>query len=311
MHSLTFRALPYTPYERDENVLTKPPPPRSPDLRKMMLVVLVWQSTALAFQPAHAVRSATAVRSAVSMQMEWEARKEAQEKAEAERMAKLMAHLRAPIRQYEGGWADTALRNGKKDPKRFGTGPDANLGKKEFYEDELLEDTHHGAIRDSGRRKGKYSATSRTLAPEKQSQLVLPEESFKVTKMEMSRTDEDFVLECGTGEEVEKVIDIKPMFLTKTEYFYGFTADSNPKISINREVSSHIEGDMPTKGHKGNDEDEDIKIKVKFTPDSAVGEFDAYLCFIFPTEKAFSKFYKITGKSTPGGAATRDAAPFV
>jgi hypothetical protein len=134
--------------------LTKPPGAEVADLRKSMLALLL-QSTALAFQPAafHSVRSATAVRSAVSMQMDWEARKEAQEKAEAERMAKLMAHLRAPIRQYEGGWADTALRNGKKDPKRFGTGPDANLGKKEFYEEELLKDTHHGSIR---RHRGRW-----------------------------------------------------------------------------------------------------------------------------------------------------------
>ena len=224
-------------------------------------------------------------------------------------MAKLMAHLRAPIRQYEGGWADTALRGGGKDADRFGTGPDANVGKEEFYEEDLIDPTqsHHGAIRSSERRLGKYSAASRTLAPEKASQLVLPEESFKVTKMEMSRTDEDFVIECGTGEEAEIVIDIEPMFLTKTEYFYGLSADSDAKISINREESSHIEGDMAAKGHRGHDDDEeDIKIKVKFTPDSAAGEFDAYLCFMFPTEMAFSKFYKITGKSTPGGAATRD-----
>ena len=119
-----------------------------------MLACFVPQSSALAFQPVHAVnsvasvRGAVAVRSALSMQMGWEARKKAEEDAEAERMAKLLAHLRAPIRQYEGGWGDTALRGGGKDADRFGTGPDANLGKDEFYTDELLDDTHHGSIRD-------------------------------------------------------------------------------------------------------------------------------------------------------------------
>jgi len=240
------------------------------------------------------------------MQVDWEARKAAEEQAAAEARAALLAHLRAPIRQYEGGWADTALRGGGKDANRFGTGPDANVGK-EFVEDgeELIENSHHGSIRDVGRRKGKYSSKTFSLPAEKQEQLVLPEESFKVTKMEMSQTDEDFVLECAAGEEAEVVIDIEPMFLTKTEYFYGLTSDSDPKISINREMSSDIEGEMPGKGHKGNDDEEkDIKITVKFAPESAAGEFVGYLCFMFPTEKAFSKFYKITGKSV-GQDATR------
>ena len=38
-------------------------------------------------------------------------------------------------------------------------------------------------------------------------------------------------------------------------------------------------------------------IKLQFTPNGAVGEFDAYLCFVLPEESGFSKFYKITGKS--------------
>ena len=32
--------------------------------------------------------------------------------------AKLLAHLRAPIRQYDGGWADTVSRDGKKMSRR-------------------------------------------------------------------------------------------------------------------------------------------------------------------------------------------------
>ena len=282
-------------------------------LRLNTLAVLVAQSSALVLQPVHtrgvaAVHSAAAVRGAASMQVDWDARKAAEAEAEKERMDKLMAHLRAPIRQYEGGWGDTALRSGGKAPDRFGTGPDGNLGK-EFEADgeELLDDTHHASIRDVGRRKGKYSSKETTLAPEKQKQLVLPEESFKVEKLEMSQTDEDFVMECAAGEEVELVIDVEPMFLTKTEYFYGFTEGSDAKISFNRVESSDIEGEMPGKGHKekGGDE-EDVKITVKFTPDAA-GECEAFIGLIFPEEKVFSKFYKITGKSTAGDA-TRDPA---
>jgi len=238
------------------------------------------------------------------MQVDWEARKAAEEKEKADAHAKLLAHLRAPIRQYEGGWGDTSLRGGGKDASRFGTGPDANLGI-DFEEDgeELISDTHHAAIRDVGRRKGKYSSQSMVLPAEKQELLVLPEESFSITKMEMSQTDEDFEMACAPGGEAEMVIEIEPMFLTKTEYFYGFTADSDPKISIDREVSSHIEGEMAAKGHKEQDEEETTKIKLKFNPDSA-GESVAYLCFMFPTEKMFSKFYKITGKGD--ASATRD-----
>jgi len=268
------------------------------------LAFLVAQPSALALQSVHAhsaaaVRSAAAIRSTVSMQVDWEARRAAEEQEKADAQAALLAHLRAPIRQYEGGWADTALRDGGKDPKRFGTGPDANVGK-EFEEDgeELIENAMHASIRDVGRRKGKYSSKTFSLSAELQEQLVLPEESFKVTKMEMSQTDEDFVLECSPGEQAEIVIDIEPMFLTKTEYFYGLTADSDPKIDINREMSSDIEGEMAAKGHKGHTEDtEDIKITMRFTPESAGGESVAYLCFMFPNEKAFSKFYKITGKT--------------
>jgi len=94
------------------------------------------------------------------------------------------------------------------------------------------------------------------------------------------------------------VIDIEPMFLMRTKYFYGFTADSDPNISINHFMSSEIEGEMASKAHAGKlDETENVKINIKFKPESA-GEFEAHLCFMFPTEKPFSKFYKITGKAT-------------
>merc|ERR1711871_873350 len=96
------------------------------------------------------------------------------------------------------------------------------------------------------------------------------------------------------------------MFLTPTEYYYGFTADSDPKMSIDFAMSSEIEGIMPAKTHQAKrsqemtkeDMKQRIAIKVEFKPQFQVGEFDAYLCFMFPNEKSFSKFYKITGKST-------------
>jgi len=264
----------------------------------LTLAILVAPS-ALALQPVFArgtaaVRSAATVRSAASMQVDWDAKEEAEKQAAADAQAKLLAHLRAPIRQYEGGWGDRALRGGGVDNGRIGQGPTPHVPKDE---DEKTRD-----------------ASGPTLSPEKQAQCVLPEESFKVEKMAMSQTDEDLVMECDLGEsmEAEMFIDIEPMFLTKTEYFYGFTTDSDPKISIDHSMSSDIEGEMNAKDFESSSKistatlgslesgasKRRIMIKLKFKPEMAVGEFDAYLCFIFPDEKPFSKFYKITGKST-------------
>jgi len=287
------------------------------------LAFLVAQPSALALQSVHAhsaaaVRSAAAIRSTVSMQVDWDAREAEKKKAAAEAHAKLLAHLRSPIRQYEGGWGDTALRGGGKDKDRFGTGPDANVGKEFTAKRENVLGSKDGASATSGemsgnifgddRRKSKFG--DQELSEEQKKQLVLPEESFKVAKMEMSQTDEDFVMECGEGEtEAEMFIEIEPMFLTAEEYFYGLTADSDSKISIVGSMSSDVEGEMNAKDHKDKRDGtasslergmdtKNVRIKLKFTPDSAVGEFDAHLCFILPNEKAFSKFYKITGKST-------------
>ena len=138
-------------------------------LRILSLALALAQSSALVLQPVHsaaAVRDAATVRSAAFMQMDWDARKAKEEEEKAEAYAKLLAHLRAPIRQYEGGWADTALRDGGKAKERFGTGPDANLGKKfESDGEDLIDDNErmHANIRDVGRRKGKYSSKETTL----------------------------------------------------------------------------------------------------------------------------------------------------
>ena len=137
-------------------------------------------------------------------------------------------------------------------------------------------------------KKSGGSASKHSLPPEKQAQFVLPEESFKVSKMEMSQTDEDFELECTPFHEADTYIMVEPMFITKAKYFMGFTSDSDPKITIDNNL---VEGEMNTKSGKP------TAIKIKFTPDGETGEFTAYLCFILPEEKTFSKFYKITAKS--------------
>jgi len=271
---------------------------------RLSLAFLVAQSSALALQPvcarsAAAARSAAVVRSmrsAAAMMSDPDATRDSEDGWAS---AELLARLRSPIRQYDGGWADTATRYG---------------GKKQINPRDA-GNTHYGT--GGGRRleDDTFSADagSTALPPEKQALLVLPEESFKISKMEMSQTDEDFVLECALDEnqmEAEMFIDIEPMFLTKEEYFFGFTADSDPKISIEHGMSSEIQGELNAKEHAsdrgsatmgsldGGESKRGVMIKLKFKPEFAVGEFDAYLCFIFPNEPAFSKFYKITGKST-------------
>jgi hypothetical protein len=76
-------------------------------------------------------------------------------------------------------------------------------------------------------------------------------------------------------------------------------------------MSSDIEGEMNAKDHNAaprgartmgslerGESTRRIMINLKFNPEFEAGEAVAHLCFIFPNEKAFSKFYKITGKAT-------------
>jgi len=154
---------------------------------------------------------------------------------------------------------------------------------------------------------------AKKLSAEQIEQLVLPAESFKIEKLAMSQTDEDFVMECNLAKgetEAEMFLDIEPMFLEPAKYFYGFTANSDPKISIDASGSSEIEGEMKAKSHGdkkstatlGSIKQESgskrlTSIKLKFEPQFVECEVEAYLCFILPDETAFSRFYKITGKS--------------
>ena len=86
---------------------------------------------------------------------------------------------------------------------------------------------------------------------------------------------------------------------TYEDYFVGFTADSSSKFSIVHDESSDIEGRMDRRGG------EPCVYKIRFEPqaraagvlpeDQEDGEFVAYLCFILPEEKMYSKFYEIKG----------------
>ena len=139
--------------------------------------------------------------------------------------------------------------------------------------------------------KANFGKSGPTLAPEKQALCVLPEASFKISKMAVSETDEDFVMECSSMDDTEMYIDVEPMFNQYVDYFYGLTADSDPRITIDHDQSSDFEGRMERKGGAS------TAIKLNFTPNGASGEFDAYLCFMLPEENGMDKFYKITGKS--------------
>jgi len=220
--------------------------------------------------------------------------------ATGETREQLIARLRTPIRQADGGWADTHGRYGGK------------VKKGERADGKGMRYGHEEAnyVRADGTRS--ESSDAPTLPAEKQAQLVLPDESFKIEKMEMSQTDEDFVMEVALEKEAEAemFIDIEPMFLTKEAYFYGFVEGSAAQISIDYGMSSEIEGEMNAKDHNAKvgsatlgsldagANKRRIMIKLKFNPAYQEGEFVAHLGFIFPNEKAFSKFYKITGKST-------------
>jgi len=101
-------------------------------------------------------------------------------------------------------------------------------------------------------------------------------------------TDLDYDLECNSMSDTELVIDVLPVMNTYEEYFCGLTADTHSSFSI---INTEIEGTMDRRGG------EPTTVTIKCDPNGVSGEFVAYLCFILPEEKPFSKFYKITCKS--------------
>jgi len=154
--------------------------------------------------------------------------------------------------------------------------------------------------------KAAYGAEGPKLSAENQALCVLKDPEWNVQKMEVSATDEDFVLQTSSMGDAVCEIVIDPPFNTYEDYVVGFTAESSDKISIVHEESSDIEGRTDRRGG------EPLVFKIRFEPMGVEGEFVANLCCIYPEEKMYSKFYEVKGVTHgAGGEATRDSAPKV
>ena len=142
--------------------------------------------------------------------------------------------------------------------------------------------------------KAQLAAGPAVLPEEKAKQLVLKAEEWNLEKMAMSSTDAEFEMTCSAMDYAEIVIEVPPMMSTFEEYFYGFDPDkTDPQFSIIPEESDPLEGKMQRRGG------EPTVIKIKCDPNGGqMTQYDAYLCFILPEEKTFSKYYKITCKTT-------------
>ena len=134
-----------------------------------------------------------------------------------------------------------------------------------------------------------YGEAAPTLSPENQALCVLKDPEWNVEKMDVSSTDEDFVLETSSMGYATCEIVIEPPFNTYEDYVVGFTAESSDRVSIVHDESSPIEGRTDRRGG------EPLVYKVKFEPSAGTGDFVAHLCCIFPEEKMYSKFYEIKG----------------
>jgi len=97
-------------------------------------------------------------------------------------------------------------------------------------------------------------------------------------------TDLDFEISCSSMLDTECVFDVRPTMNTFEEYFVGLTAGSHPSFKM----TSGCEGTMDRRGG------EPVTVTVKCDPGGQAGELVAYVGFIFPEEKPFSTFYKIT-----------------
>ena len=115
------------------------------------------------------------------------------------------------------------------------------------------------------------------------SDFVLPEAAFKVSKMEVSQTDEDFEMWTDSLTPKDLIIDVKPVCMTFEDFYCGFTADSHPAFRCN-----------PTEGKTERRNGPPTQITVTVEPQGASGDLVGYLCFILPEEKDFSTYYKIT-----------------
>jgi len=119
-----------------------------------------------------------------------------------------------------------------------------------------------------------------------ESMFVLPEPSFKISKMEVSDTDYDLEMSCASTDDKDLVIDVKPVCMTFEDFYCGFTPDSHPSFSV-----------TPSAGKMERRSGPPTSIKVTCNPSGSAGELVGYLCFILPEERDFSTYYKITCQS--------------
>ena len=119
------------------------------------------------------------------------------------------------------------------------------------------------------------------------SDFVLPEPSFKVSKMEVSATDDEFEFVTDQATARSIVIEVPPVCMTFEEFYCGFTADSHGSFSC-----------TPQKGRteRRNGPPTEIEVTCDPTRVNCSGEVVGHLCFILPEEKDFSTYYKVTCK---------------
>lgn len=115
------------------------------------------------------------------------------------------------------------------------------------------------------------------------SNFVLPEPEWRLSKMAVSSTNEDFEMFCDSLTPKQLVIDVAPVCMTFEDFYCGFTPDSHPAFSCN-----------PTSGKTERRNGPPTSITVTVDPKGASGELVGYLCFILPEEKDFSTYFKIT-----------------
>lgn len=115
------------------------------------------------------------------------------------------------------------------------------------------------------------------------SDFVLPEPSWKVDRMAVSATNDEFEISTASTESASFTIPVKPVCMTFEDFYCGFTADSHPGFSC-----------TPTKGKMERRNGPPTSVTVTCKPNGASGELVGYLCFILPEEKDFSSYFKIT-----------------
>jgi len=115
---------------------------------------------------------------------------------------------------------------------------------------------------------------------------VLPDASWKLSKMEVSQTDEDLEFSCSATEGGAMKVDVKPVCMTFEDYYCGFTSDSHPAFSVSPDAGKMERRNGPP-----------TTVTVTCNPKGASGALVGYLCFILPEERDFSTFYKVTCNS--------------